>query len=100
MATFIPKVNFTGYPHDDKTGVKFKAGVESDEVPAAFLSLMQEKGLVGSDQDRRLLQAEKGKRQSHKIAAPKKATATKLAKAASAPRLRSDKAAGPKSNTP
>lgn len=48
MATFIPATGFVGYP-DGKTPVRFQAGVESPEVPAAFAKLMAEKGLVWTD---------------------------------------------------
>lgn len=47
--TFVPAVEFTGYPEPYRTnrkGTLFKAGVESIPVPPAFADLMREKGLV------------------------------------------------------
>lgn len=43
--TFTPKVDFLGYP-DGKTGVNFKAGVESTPVSPKFAELMRAKGLA------------------------------------------------------
>jgi len=42
--TFVPAVSFTGFPDDVKT--KFTAGVESAPIPADYLELLREKGLV------------------------------------------------------
>jgi hypothetical protein len=42
---FIPEVSFTGYP-DGKTKTKFTAGTKSAPVPADYLELLREKGLV------------------------------------------------------
>lgn len=49
FTTFIPAVDFTGYPQPyetNKKGVEFKAGVESIPVPESFAQLMREKLLV------------------------------------------------------
>lgn len=43
--TFIPKVDFLGYP-DGKTGINFKAGVESIPVSPEFAALIRAKGLA------------------------------------------------------
>jgi len=42
LVTFVPAEDFTGYPDGKKTA--FKAGVESQPVPAEFAALMREKG--------------------------------------------------------
>lgn len=44
MKTFLPAINFTGYPQDKKT--EFFAGVESAPVPASYVELLRTKGLV------------------------------------------------------
>jgi hypothetical protein len=53
FTTFIPAVDFTGYPQPYKTnrkGVEFKKGIESPAVPESFAQLMRDKGLV-ADKD-------------------------------------------------
>jgi hypothetical protein len=63
MATFVPKVTFTGYPVDDRTPVVFVKKRESIEVSDAFVQLMRAKGLVadppgdGETRPRRVLTA-------------------------------------------
>jgi hypothetical protein len=44
LVTFVPDVSFTGFPNDIRT--KFTAGVESAPIPADYLDLLREKGLV------------------------------------------------------
>jgi hypothetical protein len=49
FTTFIPAVDFTGYPQPymtNRKGVEFKAGVESTPVPDSFAQLMRDKLLV------------------------------------------------------
>lgn len=43
--TFIPKVDFLGFPKG-KTGVNFKAGVESIPVSPEYAALIRKKGLA------------------------------------------------------
>ena len=45
-ATFVPAKDFLGYPFDDKTGVNFKAGVESIPVSPEYAELIRAKGLA------------------------------------------------------
>ena len=45
LVTFIPKVGFLGFP-DGKTGVDFKAGVESIPVSSEYADLIRKKGLA------------------------------------------------------
>lgn len=47
--TFMPAVDFTGYP-DGKTAVAFQAGVESIPVSKEFAQLMRDKGYVAPDE--------------------------------------------------
>lgn len=42
--TFIPKRDFLGFP-DGKTGINFKAGVESIPVSPEYAALIRSKGL-------------------------------------------------------
>ncbi len=44
LVTFIPKVDFLGFP-DGKTEVNFKAGVESIPVSPEYAELIRKKGL-------------------------------------------------------
>lgn len=48
LETFIPKVNFLGFP-DGKTKVNFTAGVESIPVPPEYAALIRAKGLASDD---------------------------------------------------
>ncbi|SER57676.1 hypothetical protein [Rhizobium sp. NFR03] len=45
LVTFTPTESFDGYP-DDKTKVRFIAGVESVPVPETYAQLMRDKGLI------------------------------------------------------
>lgn len=45
LVTFTPSESFDGYP-DDKTKVRFIAGVESAPVPESYAQLMRDKGLI------------------------------------------------------
>ncbi len=45
LVTFTPKVDFLGYPNG-KTGVNFKAGVESIPVTPEYAALIRKKGLA------------------------------------------------------
>ncbi len=44
LLTFTPAVDFTGYPFGEK--VDFRAGVESSPVPAEYVDLIREKGML------------------------------------------------------
>lgn len=48
METFVPLVTFDGYPRG-RTKVVFKAGVESEPVPAKYAELIRQKGLAPSE---------------------------------------------------
>ena len=83
MATFVPKVTFTGYPVDDRTPVVFVKKRESIEVSDAFAQLMRAKGLVADPPDDN---TETRPRQVLKAPAP--AVAKKIATAAPKRRTR------------
>lgn len=54
--TFIPAVSFTGYPDGKK--MQFTIDVESEPIPADYLDLLREKGLVD---EKRSSKAKEGK---------------------------------------
>ena len=46
LETFIPRVNFSGYPFDLVTEVQFNKGVPSVPVSPEYAALIREKGLA------------------------------------------------------
>jgi hypothetical protein len=99
MTTFLPAVNFTGFPDGNhRNPVRFKVGVESVPVPEAFAQLVREKGLVATDADAKFLRASaQVPREPTRIDPPKAAVSRKIAAATKS--RRTGKAVGRSSKT-
>ncbi len=83
MIKFIPAQTFIGFPDGNhKKPVKFKTGVESEDVTEEFAQLMRDKGLVATEADAKFLKASaQTPRKTKRINPPKAAVSKKIAAA-------------------